>query len=35
MCLVQRCNLAGLVGEHLKVTVAVGANARLKGSWPA
>jgi hypothetical protein len=30
MRLAQRCDLAGLVGEHLKVTVAVGANARLK-----
>jgi hypothetical protein len=30
MRLVQRCDLAGLVGEHLKVTVGVGANAHLK-----
>jgi Transposase DDE domain group 1 len=30
MRLAQRCDLAGLVGEHLRVTVAVGANARLK-----
>ncbi|MGH3814548.1 MAG: hypothetical protein ACRDUV_19200, partial [Pseudonocardiaceae bacterium] len=28
--LAQRCDLAGLVGEHVAVTVAVGANARLK-----
>ncbi|HEV7853629.1 MAG TPA: IS1380 family transposase [Mycobacterium sp.] len=30
MRLAQRCDLAGLVGEHLKVTVGVGANAHLK-----
>jgi hypothetical protein len=30
MRLAQCCDLAGLVGEHLKVTVAVGANAPLK-----
>lgn len=30
MRLAQRCDLAGLVGEHLKLTVAVGANAHLK-----
>jgi hypothetical protein len=30
MRLAQRCDLAGLVGEHLKVTVAAGANAPLK-----
>ena len=28
--LAQRCDLAALVGEHLKVTIAVGANAPLK-----
>jgi hypothetical protein len=30
MRLAQRCDLAGLVGEHLKVTDPVGTNARLK-----
>jgi hypothetical protein len=30
MRLAQDCDLAGLVAEHLKVTVAVGANAHLK-----
>jgi hypothetical protein len=30
MRLAQDCDLAGLVTEHLKVTVAVGANAHLK-----
>ena len=30
MRLAQRCDLAGLVGEHLRVTVGVGANAHLK-----
>ena len=30
MRLAQRCDLAGLVGEHLKVTVPVGANAHVK-----
>ena len=30
MRLAQHRDLAGLVGEHLKVTVPVGANARLK-----
>ncbi|MGH3883032.1 MAG: IS1380 family transposase, partial [Pseudonocardiaceae bacterium] len=30
MRLAQRCDLAGLVGEHVAVTVAVGATARLK-----
>jgi hypothetical protein len=30
MRLAQCCDLAGLVGEHLRVTVAVGANAPLK-----
>ena len=30
MRLAQRCDLAGLVTEHLKMTVAVGAHAHLK-----
>jgi hypothetical protein len=30
MRLAQRCDFAGLVGEHLKVTVAAGANAPVK-----
>jgi hypothetical protein len=30
MRLAQHCELAGLVAEHLKMTVAVGANAHLK-----
>lgn len=30
MRLAQRCDLAGMVGEHLKVTVPVGANAHVK-----
>jgi hypothetical protein len=30
MRLAQHCDLAGLVAEHLKMTVAVGANAHLK-----
>ena len=30
MRLAQDCDLAGLVAEHLNVTVAVGANAHLK-----
>ena len=30
MRLAQDCDLAGLVAEHLKMTVAVGANAHLK-----
>jgi hypothetical protein len=30
MRLAQRCDLAGLVGEHLKVTDPVGANAHVK-----
>jgi hypothetical protein len=30
MRLAQRCDLAGLVGEHVAVTDPVGANARLK-----
>ncbi len=37
MRLAQDCDLAGLVAEHVKVRVAVGANAHLRfpGSWPA
>jgi hypothetical protein len=36
MRLAQRCDLAGLVGEQLKMSVAVGANRHQKipGSWP-
>lgn len=36
MRLAQRCDLAGLVGEHLTVAGPVGANPHLKipGSWP-
>jgi hypothetical protein len=30
MRLAQRCDLAGLVGEHLRMTVGVGANAHVK-----
>jgi hypothetical protein len=30
MRLAQDCDLAGLVAEHLKMTVPVGANAHLK-----
>ena len=30
MRLAQDCDVAGLVAEHLKMTVAVGANAHLK-----